>query len=153
VVRLGGVEQVEDLVHEVFVTVGRRLPGFRGSAPITVWIFRITQKVLANHRRRQRFRRWLGLTPRLEDSLVSPAAIPSEQLEQRQATAAFYSTLDALPDRYRQVLVMFELEDMSTEEIATLMESRPATVRVWLHRARAAFLRERQRRSAKETTP
>jgi len=48
--------------------------------------------------------------------------------------------LDRLPERYRRVLILFELEGLSTLEIAALIGARVGTVRVWLYRARAAFL-------------
>ena len=53
----------------------------------------------------------------------------------------FHKALDGLAERYREVLVMFELEEMPTDEIARVLERPPATVRVWLHRARAEFTR------------
>jgi RNA polymerase sigma-70 factor (ECF subfamily) len=60
-------------------------------------------------------------------------------LEGRQAGDRLQRVLDHLPERYRSVLVLFELDEMSTDEIARFMERPPATIRVWLHRARAQF--------------
>ena len=51
-----------------------------------------------------------------------------------------YRVLDRLPERQRRVLILFELEGMSTADIAALIGARVGTVRVWLYRARAAFL-------------
>lgn len=150
--RLGGEQEVEDLVQEIFLTVQRLLPQFRGEAPIGVWLFRITQRVLANHRRRSRLRRWLGMTRRMNETIASPDALPTDRLEQRQAAERLYTILDTLPDKYRQVLVLFELEDLSTHQISELLGVKLVTVRVWLHRARAAFLKEQQRRDG-QTPP
>ena len=150
--RLGGEQEVEDLVQEVFLTVQRRLPQFRGEAPIGVWLFRITQKVLANHRRRRRMRRWLGMTSHMNETIASTEALPTDRLEQRQAAERLYSILDTLPEKYRQVLVLFELEDLSTQRIAELLGTKLVTVRVWLHRARAAFLKEQLRREGEIAT-
>ena len=58
----------------------------------------------------------------------------------RQEIARVYRVLDRLPERQRRVLILFELEGMSTAEIAALIGARVGTVRVWLYRARAAFL-------------
>ena len=64
---------------------------------------------------------------------------PGEALEQRQQAEGVYRALDALPERLRRVLILFEMEGLSTPEIAELMNARVATVRVWLFRARAKF--------------
>ena len=53
----------------------------------------------------------------------------------------FYQALDALNERQRRALVLFELEEMSVAEISALIGLRPGNVRVLLHRARAAFLK------------
>ena len=78
---------------------------------------------------------------------------PRFALETRQATDRFQRVLDELSERYRSVLVLFELEEMSTDDIARFLERPPATIRVWLHRARAQFTERWQaaQRRAKET--
>ena len=58
--------------------------------------------------------------------------------------------LDRLPERQRKVLILFELEGLSTQEIATLIGARVGTVRVWLFRARAAFLQHHDVITARE---
>jgi DNA-directed RNA polymerase specialized sigma24 family protein len=51
-----------------------------------------------------------------------------------------YQVIDRLPEKYRRVLVLSELEEMAPEAIATLLEARVENVRVWLHRGRRLFL-------------
>ena len=67
--QLGGSDiDVEDVVQDVFLVVSRRLAGFRGEARFSSWLFEITRKTVANHRRRQRWRFWclrIFLIPRL----------------------------------------------------------------------------------------
>src|SRR5512141_1952147 len=56
---LGGADlDIEDVVQEVFLVVSRKLASFRGDGSFTSWMFEITRKVVANHRRRQRRRFW-----------------------------------------------------------------------------------------------
>ena len=139
--RLGGKGvDVEDAIQDVFVTVARRLPDFRGDAPLEAWLYRITRKTVANLRRRARLRRWLPWGPDDDARVASPAPGPGDALERRQAEARFQRLLDTLPARYREVLVLFELEEIATADIADLLQVKTATVRVWLHRGRAAFL-------------
>ena len=140
--RLGGPGiDVDEVVQEVFVTVNRRLADFRGDEKLPSWLFQITARVVANQRRalRRRLFRWVSLSDQIEDRAASHAPGPGEMVEAREAAERFYRVLDRMRENYRDVLVLFELEEMSTEEIAVLVNRPPATVRVWLHRARAAF--------------
>ena len=142
---LGGPNaDVDDLVHEIFLVADRRLPAFRGDAKLTTWLYRITERVVRGRRRNDRIRRWLGRERRadLERALSSTHLSPIEALERRRAVESVYRILDRLPDRYREVLVLFELEGASGEEIAALTGRKLATVWVHLHRARVRFLEE-----------
>jgi len=139
--RMGGPRvDADEVVQEVFLTVSRRRDEFRGDAKLTTWLFRITRRVVANHRRAARRRGiWARLTSRLSEVVAGSGPAPSDALEGRQAGDRLQHALDGLPERYRTVLVLFELDEMSTDEIARLMDRPPATIRVWLHRARAQF--------------
>jgi RNA polymerase sigma-70 factor (ECF subfamily) len=145
--RLGGPGiDVEDVVQDVFLVAKRRLSSFDGPAKITTWLFRTTEKVVRAARRKQRLRRWLSLSS--EDGAVGMGATgptPAEALEQQREIGEVYRVLDRLPARQRRVLILFELEGLSTQEIAELLGARVGTVRVWLFRARACFLEEHQR--------
>jgi RNA polymerase sigma-70 factor (ECF subfamily) len=145
---LGGPPvDIEDAVHEVFLVVSKRLPEFRGDAKITTWLYGITERVVRGARRRDRLRRWLDLVRRgdVEQSLSPPRLSPVEELERRQSRDSVYVVLDRLSEKYRRVLVLFELEELSGEEIAALTGVKLATVWVHLHRARALFLAAMQR--------
>jgi RNA polymerase sigma-70 factor (ECF subfamily) len=142
---LGGPNaDVDDLVHEIFLVADRRLSEFRGEAKLTTWLYRITEHVVRGRRRRDRIRRWLGRTRRvdLERALAPTHLTPIEELERRRAVESVYRILDRLPDKYREVLVLFELEGASGEEIAALTGRKLATIWVHLHRARTRFLEE-----------
>ena len=82
---------------------------------------------------------WARLTSRLAEVLAGGGPGPGDALEGRQASDRLQRVLDRLPERYRSVLVLFELDEMSTDEIARFMDRPPVTIRVWLHRARAEF--------------
>jgi RNA polymerase sigma-70 factor (ECF subfamily) len=140
--QLGGADMdVEDVVQDVFLVVSRRLASFRGEACFTSWLFEITRKTVANHRRRQRWRFWrsgneVSLT-RVHSQLPDPAA----ELERRQTIAFFYRALDRVPEKYRTLLVLYEIEGLSTQEIADLRELNLSTVKVRLLRARERFIK------------
>jgi RNA polymerase sigma-70 factor (ECF subfamily) len=138
---------VDDLVHEIFLVVGRRLPEFRGQAKVTTWLYRITDLVVREHRRKERFRRWFSRARHLEieSTLTAPHLTPVEALERHQAASMTYRILDRMPDKYRNVLILFEMEELSGEEIAALTGLKLSTVWVHLHRARARFLADMKR--------
>lgn len=145
---LGGpTADVDDLVHEIFLVADRRLPDFRGDAKLTTWLYGITERVVRGRRRNERIRRWLGRTRRddMQRALSPTQLTPIEELERRRAVDTVYRILDRLPDKYRDVLILFELEGASGEEIAALTERKLATVWVHLHRARTRFLEEIER--------
>jgi RNA polymerase sigma-70 factor, ECF subfamily len=141
--RLGGPSiAVEDVVQDVFLVVNRRLGAFRGDAKLTTWLFRITDQTVRNRRRGQRRARWLSrLTRRIEESVPAPQPTPAENRERREAAEQFYRVLESLPEKHRQVLVLYELEAMDAQAIADLLDTKVATVRVHLHRARETFLK------------
>ena len=141
--RLGGPHiSVEDIVQEIFLVVSRRLPGFRGEAKLSTWLFTITDQTIRNRRRRERWRRFVSrLTRHIEDTTDAMQPTPLEEIERHQAVDRFYRILDEMPHRHRSLLVLFEIEAQSAAEIGQLMDLKPATVRVRLHRARADFLK------------
>ena len=150
---------VDDIVQEVFLVVNRRLGEFRGDAKISTWLFRITENTVRNWRRKQHVRRLLrrGDDDSLAADVPSLRPTPVEEIEHRQNADAVYRILDRMPERYRTVIILFEIEEMSTEQIAELLAMKAGTVRVWLHRARADFLRlqgkEERRRAAELERP
>lgn len=140
--RLGGPGlDPEDIVQEVFLIAQRKLPGFRGDASPARWLYRITERVVAHRRRRERWRTLL-VGPEDRRARDVPAGDPSglEIVQRRQATVLFYQALDRLPETQRSAFILFELEELSGQQIADLKGVPVATVWVWLHRARAHFI-------------
>jgi RNA polymerase sigma-70 factor, ECF subfamily len=139
--RLGGPElEAADAVQEVFAIAAERLPYFRGESKIATWLYGITENVVRQTRRRERMRRWfLGREKR---DVHLPDTGPSEAIERRQSNALVYRALDRLREPYRSALILFEIEELSGEQIAELKRCKVATVWVWLHRARAQFLEQ-----------
>jgi RNA polymerase sigma-70 factor (ECF subfamily) len=139
--RLGGPGlDREDVVQEVFVIVHRELGNFRGDARVTTWLYRITENVVRHRRRKHRWLSFFGSTEDGARSLAATRPTPIEELERREAAALVYRVLDGMNERYRTLIILFELEGLSGEEIAELQGVKVATIWVQLHRARAQFL-------------
>jgi RNA polymerase sigma-70 factor (ECF subfamily) len=139
--RLGGPAlDAEDVVHEVFLVVHRRLHEFRGEGRMTTWLYRITLRVVRKQAVRQRLGRWLrGLVGDFAADLPDLELGPYESVERQQAARLVYRALDGLNHKHRAVVILYELEGRSGEEIAELLGTKVATVWVWLHRGRAKF--------------
>jgi RNA polymerase sigma-70 factor (ECF subfamily) len=123
----GPTFDIEDIVHDVFLVVQRRLGEFRGDARISTWLYEITVRVVQARRRWMRRRRWIwpfgtgtihvgAEVIEIADGRISAL----DALERRQATALLYRFLDELDDKYRTAVVLFELEGVSCREIATI---------------------------------
>jgi RNA polymerase sigma-70 factor (ECF subfamily) len=138
----GPTFDIEDIVHEVFMIAYEHMASFRGDSTLSTWLFGITDRVVRHRRRKERWRRWLsGSADDTAGHLPSNGADPLRIAERNQAAEAVYRVLDHLNDRDRQILVLCELEEMSADEVAALLNIQSTNVRVRLHRARMRFAR------------
>jgi RNA polymerase sigma-70 factor (ECF subfamily) len=137
----GPTLDAEDIVQEVFLIAHQKIGKFRGDSSVATWLFAITERVVWHRRRKERWRRWLGgSADDITAKLAAPEPSPHDALQSKQATELFYRALEGVAERYRAPLVLFELDDLSGQEIAELKGVRVETVWVWLHRARAQLL-------------
>lgn len=144
VARLAGPGfDVEDLVHEVFLVALGDLRKLRHPAQPATWLFAITERVVRSRRRREHFRRWFadGDGAAVDTLGPEPAPSPYDILEGKRAAELFYKALEGVRERYRSVLILFELEGLSGQDIANLKTMRVDTVWVWRHRARKQLLK------------
>jgi RNA polymerase sigma-70 factor, ECF subfamily len=118
--RLGAPSpDIEDLVHDVFVVVHRHLADYDPARPLRPWLFGITLRVLADHRRAGRNRN--EITAEIDDP-IDMAPTPHERLEDREARAVLMRALDSLDLDRRAIFVMHELDEVPVPEIASLLD-------------------------------
>jgi RNA polymerase sigma-70 factor (ECF subfamily) len=134
--RLAGPSaDLEDLVHDIFLVALRKGFQQRGEATVDTWLFSITQRVVWSHQRKFRLREWLFGEHQTE--IVSPEPhSPLDAVERREQTGRLYRALAHVPEAYRTTLILYELEELSGEEVARLTGAPLATVWVRLHRGR-----------------
>ena len=136
----GRPEDAGDITQEVFCVVQRKLSGWKpGKAQLTTWLFRITEHVTRARRRKERVYEFLFGERELPVDAASAARSPDEELGARRDSAAVYRALDRLSHDDRTVLVLFELEGLSGEEVDELTATKLPNVWVRLHRARKRF--------------
>lgn len=138
---------LEDVFQEVFIVVHKRLHTYDGSAALTTWLFGICLRVASAHRRRAWFRREVPTDDVAAAHPVPESEQPEEALAAREAQASVRRVLDRMDIEKRAVLAMFELDQLPTEEIATILGVPVGTVWSRLHAARKQFqkLMERER--------
>jgi RNA polymerase sigma factor (sigma-70 family) len=130
----------EDIVHEVFLVAQRRFPTFQRSGNVKVWLYRTTAFIVRQRRRKERWRRWLGASDEVVDRVPATGPTPLEDLERCRRDQRLYRVLDQLPEKYRTVLILFDLDGLSGEEVVAVTGRKVSTLRVWLFRAREMFL-------------
>lgn len=137
--RLGIREgDVPDAVQEVFLVVHRKLDTFEGRSKMTTWLFGIAFRVARDRQRSAVERRQVA-----DDGAIDASADESVDLhaeaERRQARTVLESILDAMSLEQRAVFTLFELEGMTTTEIAEICAIPLGTVYTRLRLAREVF--------------
>jgi RNA polymerase sigma-70 factor, ECF subfamily len=130
--------EAEDVVQETFLKAFRALPRFRGDAAFYTWLYRIA----LNGARNAILRRRMRGGARLPSQLPAPEiGTPETMLLSKQVIRAIDAALDALPLELRTAIVLREIEGLSYDEIAQIMECPLGTVRSRIFRAREAIAR------------
>jgi RNA polymerase sigma-70 factor (ECF subfamily) len=128
----------QDLAQETFLRAYQRLDQFDPARRFGPWLFRIGVNLTLDYLRRRKRRGWWSLftDASAERSPDPPTADPRQALDLRQEVEA---VLDRIPEKYRTVLVLRDLENFSTSEIAAIMNRKEATIRWRLAEARQRF--------------
>jgi RNA polymerase sigma-70 factor (ECF subfamily) len=129
---------LDDALQEVFVVVHQRLATFRGEARITTWLYAICLRVAAAHRRRGHVRRELAVDD-LSEAAALDQSSPEDDCALQQKQHILSRILDELDLEKRALLVMFEIDEIACDEIATILGVPLGTVYSRLHAARKAF--------------
>lgn len=134
------LSDLPDVAQEVFVVVHRRLPEFEQRAKLTTWLFQICIYAARDRRRRAHVRLEVS-DGRTIDASAAPEDCPERLLERRDDALLFESVLEGMNVDQREVFVMFELAEMTGEEISATLEIPLATAYSRLRLAREAFRR------------
>jgi len=140
----------EDLVQETFLNVFKYLKDFRYETKFKNWMYRIASSVCIKKRRRSKFapQRELSLEEFMpaeggpEGEVPNWAVMPIDKLLNNELSDVIQDAIQSLPEKYKLVIVLRDMEEFSTEETAQILKISSANVKVRLHRARL-FLREK----------
>ena len=135
--------EVEDVTQEAFVKAYRALPSFRGDSAFYTWLYRIGINTAKNYLVAQGRR--APTTTALDNEEVENSedgeglwevTTPENELMSKQIVQTVNSTLQSLPDELRRAITLREIEGLSYEEIANIMDCPIGTVRSRIFRAR-----------------
>jgi RNA polymerase sigma-70 factor (ECF subfamily) len=130
----GAQADAEDLVQETYARALKGFGSFAAGTDLRAWMYRILRNTFLTSRSGLAAKR----TTAIEDDaeLVSPELTPELELLRQEGRATVMSALAALPVDSREVLLLFEMEEMSYREIATVLDVPIGTVMSRLARAR-----------------
>lgn len=132
---------LDDLVQLAAEQVFRSLPGFDGRSELLTWVYAVCYRVLLTQRRwYRRWRRRFTLQQE-DDQLPSQEPMPSAALEARERAQSLQAALAKMSDKYRVVVVLHDLEELTIKDIVQIVGAQELTVRSRLRDGRRQLLR------------
>lgn len=142
----------EEVTQDVFLAIVRKGESFEGRSAVSTWLYRVTTNAALNKRRGKRRESEVSLEEHLPTFeadghrtgdrsylLADWSQAPDDALLAGETRRTLERALDALPARYRAVLVLRDVEELSTEEVAEVTGESVGAVKSRLHRARMAM--------------
>lgn len=140
----------QDVTQEAFIKAFRALPNFRGESAFYTWMYRIAVNTAKNHlvsRGRKTPTNDIDLDDAeffAEESHMKDVATPDNLLHRDQLQKVVFDAIDVLPEELRMAVTLREIDGLSYEEIAEIMECPIGTVRSRIFRAREAIDKKMQ---------
>lgn len=145
----GNQEDARDLTQDVFVKALESIGDFRGRSAFYTWVFRIAVNMALSHKRKMKTRRTLSLTAGADDAgqaadlldvMSDPRSVdPSQAFEARESGEQVAAAILDLEEDQRCVLVLRDVEGMSYQDIADILDVAVGTVKSRIYRARLAL--------------
>ncbi|MBQ2830641.1 MAG: sigma-70 family RNA polymerase sigma factor [Oscillospiraceae bacterium] len=134
----GNSDDAADAAQEAFVSAWRALPFFREESNFATWLYRLaTNASIDLLRREKRHRAPVSLDDEEQSvDAVDESASPDELYEKKELRAAVLRAMEGLSDEQRRILILRELQQLSYQEIAEIMDMELGTVKTRIHRAR-----------------
>ncbi|GAB96011.1 RNA polymerase sigma-70 factor (ECF subfamily) [Kineosphaera limosa] len=132
----GNVHDAEDLTHDVFIRVFRSLDSYRPGT-FEGWLHRITTNLFLDRMRRRQRIRFDALSDDAAARLPSRTVSPAQHYEDTHFDDDVQRALDALAPDFRAAVVLCDIEGLTYEEIAEVLDIKLGTVRSRIHRGRA----------------
>jgi RNA polymerase sigma-70 factor, ECF subfamily len=143
---VGNDSEAEDVMQETYVRAFEHLEQFAGRSQFRTWLTRIAvNEALARSERGKRFQypdeRHESMSGDPMDLFLSLEPSPEEKVSESEMRGLLEQAIARLPESYRSVLLLRDVEEISGEEVARMLNLSEATVKVRLHRARRTLRR------------
>jgi RNA polymerase sigma-70 factor, ECF subfamily len=147
-------DEAEDVMQDAYVRAYEHLHQFAGRARFSTWLTRIAvHEALARHHRGKRYQVLDPISEREGDPMdrfASWAPNPEQQTSNAEVRRLLERAIERLPDAYRTVFMLRDVEEMSTTDAADVLEISEENVKVRLHRARALLRKSLYARAGME---
>ena len=127
---------VDDIAQDVFIKVYKGLDNFRFDSKFYTWLYRITVNKCRDELRKRRWKRFIPLNHSSGNEEPKNVTGLTTEQNHNDFKDAVHAALQKLPAKYREIIVLKDIEDYSYEEIAEILECRMGTVKSRLSRAR-----------------
>jgi len=146
--------EAEDVMQDSYVRAYEHLGQFAGRSRFSAWLTKIAvHEALARLQKRSRLQELEAMMPQdMESILVSAGASPEQQASNSEVGHLLEYAILSLPQSYRTVLMLRDVEEMNTAETATVLDLTEENVKVRLYRARALLRKELFARTGESRT-
>ncbi len=141
-------QAAEDLCQDIFVKLFRQIGSYRFQSPFNHWLFRLAKNLAIDHIRREKVRSTRSLDAEgsenhsLHERLPGKEATPAAHALKAERGLHVRKAVEALPESFREVVVMREWEDLAYEEIGERLGLSVGTVKSRLFRARTLLIKK-----------
>ena len=145
---VGDVEDARDLAQEAFLRVFKAIGRFKLQYNFYTWLYRIVVNLAIDHLRKKGKQQKVSLEECQVDPPLGEDAAPERDLRNTELAAQIQAVLGSLPAKYKTVIVLRDIHEMSCAEISKIIHCTNATTRWRLHKAREMFKERWARRGA-----
>ncbi len=134
----------QDLTQDIFIKIYQNLARFRGDAKLSTWIYKIANNTYFDYLRTSVFKKQnktdiFDDVEELHNEEIDKVLSIDEQLVKAEGNECVHDYVNNLPEDYRAVMVLHDLQGLKNREIADVLDCSLATVKIRLHRARKKF--------------
>ncbi len=138
---IGDSAYAEDLLQETFIRVYQNKHSYREIAKFSTWIYTIASNLSKTELRRQKVRRWFSLSGNRADDrpmeIANDDYTPAETMQQNSSLDIIHKEIQKLPMSFKEVIILRDVQELSYDEISTILNIPLGTVKSRVNRGRA----------------
>ncbi len=139
---LGDPDDADDVKQDTFLKAYRTLPGFRGECSLLTWLLKVAGNLCRDRHKTRTRRGEIALLPEMAAELPDMSDLggdPARLLERKDLHQSLYRVLAALPEGQKELIVLRDVQGLSYQQIADVLNCSVASVKLRLFRARRGF--------------